>query len=68
MESPSGAYTVTTYRLSLMLCIRLPILIHRMPKMIEKINKAKQELRKEIMSKGYKTPNGKVIPLQYYAH
>ena len=42
--------------------------ISRLSKAISITDAKKKELRKEIMAKGYKTRNGKVIPLQYYAH
>ena len=40
----------------------------RMNKQIEKINSNKQKLKQEILKKGYKTPSGERIALQYYAH
>ena len=35
---------------------------------IAKTNKNKKELKEEILKRGYKTPSGKRIPLQYYSH
>ena len=40
----------------------------RMNKSINKINSNKQKLKQEILKKGYKTPSGERIALQYYAH
>ena len=40
----------------------------RLKKAVAHTNKNKVELKKEILKKGYKTPNGKTIALQYYAH
>ena len=41
---------------------------NRLNRAIDFTNKQKRELRKEILKDGYKTPNGKTIALQYYAH
>ena len=40
----------------------------RLSRAISFTNKHKAELRKEILAEGYKTPSGKTIALQYYAH
>ena len=40
----------------------------RLSAAISTTEKNKSELRKEIMRNGYKTPSGRTIPLQYYAH
>jgi hypothetical protein len=40
----------------------------RLTRAISFTNKQKANLRKEILSDGYKTPSGKTIALQYYAH
>ena len=40
----------------------------RLSRAIGYTEKNKAELRKEIMRNGYKTPSGRTIPLQYYAH
>lgn len=40
----------------------------RLTRAINFTNKQKAELRKEILAEGYKTPSGKTIALQYYAH
>ena len=40
----------------------------RLTRIINFTNKQKANLRKEILSDGYKTPSGKTIALQYYAH
>jgi len=40
----------------------------RLSRAISFTNKHKAELRKEILAEGFKTPSGKTIALQYYAH
>ena len=40
----------------------------RLSRAISFTNKQKAELRKEILAEGYKTPSGKTIAFQYYAH
>ena len=40
----------------------------RLSKAIDFTEARKKELKKEILEKGYKTPSGRTIPLQYYAH
>lgn len=40
----------------------------RLTNAVSYTNKQKAELRKEILADGYKTPSGRTIALQYYAH
>lgn len=40
----------------------------RLSRIIAFTNKQKEQLRKEILVDGYKTPSGRTIALQYYAH
>ena len=40
----------------------------RLGKAIQKTNNNKKELKREILRRGYKTPDGETIALQYYAH
>ena len=40
----------------------------RLGKAIQKTNNNKKELKREILKRGYKTPSGERIALQYYAH
>ena len=40
----------------------------RLGKAIQKTNNNKKELKREILRRGYKTPSGETIALQYYAH
>ena len=41
---------------------------NRLGKAVQRTNNNKKALKQEILSKGYKTPSGKRIALQYYAH
>ena len=40
----------------------------RLGKAVQKTNNNKKELKREILKRGYKTPSGEMIALQYYAH
>ena len=44
------------------------IVFDRLDRAVNFTNKQKAELKKEIIKEGYKTPSGRTIALQYYAH